>query len=394
MIPTAKRLAGAAVLAALALAASPGAAPARASAIVYSCAPNLCAVDPDSAVTATITDDGASSPYRLPSVSRDGGVLAAARGDDVVVGPYGSNLTARWTGSRDINDVAISPDGSAVGESHSYVENRFGCPFSGGCLELVDMSESSYVPGAGAGASSFVGGGGVGFLGGALLSSYYTLKDDQHHICVAPTPGTPGSSCEQRVNSPRTLSQPDGSPDGKLIAAGVIDAAPAKSSAVYLFDAATGAELRRLADNAGSPAFSPDGKEIAYAGADGWIYLVATQGGEPRRLAQGASPSWGGGDGPGPQLASRSLRLRQGRVPVKLRCGEGVSCRGTLRLRKGKVALGGRAFKLNADRSATVRVKLGAKGARVLAAKARHRVTVEVKPRRGERVTTRLTLRR
>ena len=261
MIPTAKRLAGAAVLAALALAASPGAAPARASAIVYSCAPNLCAVDPDSAVTATITDDGASSPYRLPSVSRDGGVLAAARGDDVVVGPYGSNLTARWTGSRDINDVAISPDGSAVGESHSYVENRFGCPFSGGCLELVDMSESSYVSGAGAGASSFVGGGGVGFLGGALLSSYYTLKDDQHHICVAPTPGTPGSSCEQRVNSPRTLSQPDGSPDGKLIAAGVIDAAPAKSSAVYLFDAATGAELRRLADNAGSPAFSPDGKE-------------------------------------------------------------------------------------------------------------------------------------
>jgi hypothetical protein len=104
-------------------AAEAGAAPSK---IVFACAPNLCTVDPVSGATATLTTDGATSAYRLPSISRDGRRVAAARAADVVVGDYGSNLTEVWAGTRDMNDVAIAPDGSGVGESHSYVETRYG----------------------------------------------------------------------------------------------------------------------------------------------------------------------------------------------------------------------------------------------------------------------------
>ena len=64
-----------------------------------------------------------------------------------MVGDYATNLTQRWASSRDINDVALAPDGSGVAESHSYVENRYGCPLTGGCLELVDMSAGEYTRG-------------------------------------------------------------------------------------------------------------------------------------------------------------------------------------------------------------------------------------------------------
>jgi Tol biopolymer transport system component len=107
---------------------------AQASRIVYSCAPELCVVDPETLGSQTLTTDGATAPYRFPSTSRDGTRIAAERASEVMVGAYGTNLTQSWTRSRSINDVALAPDGSGIGESHSYVENRYGCPFTGGCL--------------------------------------------------------------------------------------------------------------------------------------------------------------------------------------------------------------------------------------------------------------------
>ncbi len=247
-----------------------------------------------------------------------------------MVGDYGSNLTQRWAGSRDINDVALAPDGSGVAESHSYVENRYGCPLTGGCLELVDMSAGEYTRGGdeALGFGRYRGGGGVGFLGtGALITSGYVLPDDMHHLCVVDTPGVPDAACIVRVSSSAALFGPDGSADGRFIASGVAG----EPNGVVLFDAANGATVRRLGDG-GSPSFSPDGAQVAYAGTDGWIYTVPTGGGTPRKLVQGVSPSWGEGDGPGPSVASTTLRQKQaarcrsrspapGTRPAAARCG-------------------------------------------------------------------------
>ena len=316
------------VLALAITAAGLGAERAAASKIVYGCAPELCVVNPESGVAQTLTSDGATSAYRFPGLARNGLKVAAARGSDVMVGDYGANLTQRWAGSRDINDVALAPDGSGVAESHSYVETRYGCPLTGGCLELVDMSAGEYTRGGdeAQGFGRYAGGGGVGFIGaGGLVSSGYSLRDKLHKLCVVDTPGVPDALCGVRVTSPAALFAPEGSADGRFIVSGVAD----EPNGVVLFDAATGATVRRLADG-GSPSFSPDGTQVAYAGADGWIYTVPTAGGAPRKLVQGVSPSWGTGPAPGrrsrpPRCAGARARCRSrspapGRRPAAARC--------------------------------------------------------------------------
>jgi hypothetical protein len=360
-----------------------------ASRVVYACDPDLCVVNPETGASEPITTDGATTPYRYPSISRDGNRIAAARGSDVMVGDYGANLTQRWAGSRNINDVALAPDASGVGESHSYVENRYGCPLTGGCLELVDVSETSYTRGNPAQANgTYDGGGGVGFLGaGSLLTSHYTLADDRHHVCVIDAPGVPGAPCAERVSSGATLSGPDGSPDGRLIAVVV------GGATVTLFDAATGVLVRTLGQG-GQPSFSPDGSQVAFATPDGWIAVVPTEGGTARKLVPGSSPAWGGGDGPGPAVRSTKLRMRKGKVAVKVACAGREACRGTLRIKKGATTLGSRAYRVSAGRRATVSVKPSRRGARTIARARSHRVTVELKPRGGSVIATKMKLRR
>ena len=380
------------VLALAISAAGLGAERAAASKIVYSCAPELCVVHPESGVSQKLTTDGATSAYRVPSVARNGLKVAAARGNDVMVGDYATNLTQRWASSRDINDVALAPDASGVAESHSYVENRYGCPLTGGCLELVDMSAGEYTRGGdpAQGFGSYAGGGGVGFIGaGGLVSSGYTLRDKLHKLCVIDTPGVPDALCAVRVTSPAALFAPEGSPDGRFIVSSVAG----EPNGVVLFDAATGATVRRLADG-GSPSFSPDGTQVAYAGADGWIYTVPTSGGTPRKLVQGLSPSWGEGDGPGPSVASTTLRQRTGKVPVKVACAGKETCSGTLRIKKGASMLGSRAYRVPAGRSATITVTPSSRGKRTIARSRSHKVTVELRPRSGSAITAKLTLRR
>lgn len=370
---------------------------AAASRIVYNCGDEVCVVHPDTGASQQLTSDGAASPYRYPSVSRDGRVVAAARGADVMVGAYGENLTTRWAGTRNMNDVAMAPDGSGVGESHSYVENRYGCPLTGGCLQLVDMSATFYVAAGAPNADhSYNGGGGVGFLGagaGALLSSHYTIGDDLHHICVVDTPGAPEAPCTVRISSPAGLTDPDGSPDGTLIAVAVLGATGADPATIALFDAASGAPVRQLG-NGSDPTFSPDGKQLAYVAPDGWINVLPVTGGTSRRLVQGASPSWGEGDAPGPAVRSSSLRQRKGKVPVKVGCTGKSACSGTLRIKKGKTTLGSRKFRVRADKSATVSVPLNARGRRTVARSRSHKVTVELKAGARAVLSEKLTLRR
>lgn len=381
------------IVATVALAASLlGAVPAAADRIVYACGQELCAVQPDSRATAKLTTDGSGSPYRYPSVTRDGRTVAAARGSDVMAGPYGTNLTTRVAGTRDMNAVAIAPDGSGVGESHAYVTTRFGCPLTGGCLELVDESRTVFVPAGTTERRALPGGGGVGFLGpSTVMSSFYVLRDQLHKVCVA-GPGATGE-CAVRFTSPRALTGLSGSPDARLIAASVAGAGAGQDPRVVLHDAATGALVRDLA--AGSrTSFSPDGRRLAFETPDGWIATVPVTGGPVTRLVRGGAPSWGGGVGPGPVVASTALRLRSGRVSVQVRCGGPAVCRGTVRLARAGRTLGRRSYRIAAGRSASVAVRPTATGRRTIARSRAQRVTVQVRPSSGRPFSSSVTLRR
>lgn len=182
--------------------------------------------------------------------------------------------------------------------------------------------------------------------------------------------------------------------DGTLIAAAVGAPEPSDATSVIVFDARTGAAVRQLAANGSAPAFSPDGEQVAYAGADGWIHVVPTRGGPSRRLVEGVSPTWGDGDAPGPAVASTSLRFRKGRIAVKVRCTGTATCRGTLRIAKGKATLGRRAYRTRAGQSSTVSVTPTSRGRRTIARSRKLSVTVQLKSSTGDSVTEKVTLRR
>jgi hypothetical protein len=79
---------------------------------------------------------------------------------------------------------------------------------------------------------------------------------------------------------------------------------------------------------------------------------------------------------------------------VAVRCAAGKTCRGTLHIRKGKVAIGSRAYRIAAGATGTVSVKPSRRGRRALATRRRQTVTVELKPSTGEAVSRKLLLRR
>lgn len=381
--------------------AAPSAASAAPSKIAYGCGPEICVVDPDSGATAAITTDGAARPYAYPSLSADGTRLAALRGQDVVAGPTG-NLAEVWESSRSVNDVALSPDGTAVLESHAYVQNEYGCPFTGGCLVLVDKSGSSWSRGA-QGVGGFrrlKGGGGVGWLGSAVLSSSYTLGDDRHTVCATADPAPEDPTCRVvATETGRGLGDPAGSSDGRLVAA--VRTAAGAPAQVVLYDAATTAEVRVLAEGT-APSFSPDAKQVAYQDTAGGISIIPTAGGKPRRVVpKGTSPSWSGGAGPGggsgatgASVTSSSLRYRSRKIRVTVRCAGKATCRGTLRIKKGTTVLGSRSYRVKAGKRATVTVSPTRAGRRSLARSRKHAVVVRLEPKGGTAVTRKATVRR
>ncbi|MDO8188955.1 hypothetical protein Q5424_20100 [Conexibacter sp. JD483] len=398
-------LLAAVAIALLAAAATSARSEAATSKIVYACRPQLCVVDPATGISSPLTTDGSDdSPYYDPSLSADGTRMAARRHNDVLVGAASGNLAESWGGApQGTNDVALSPDGSAVAESHTYVQNvnRLVCsPFSGCSLQLVlqDMSGTTWSRGvAGRGPTrGFSGGGGVGFLGtGQLLISYYTISEDAHKVCVVATPETPADppcgATAREVGA--TLSWPEGSRDGKLIAAAKGPARGGGPSSVALYDAASGAFLRTVATGT-APAFSPDGATIAYQSADGWIELVPTAGGAARRLVRGTMPTWSAGSGPGPRLSAARLGVARGRVAVPLRCDGRAACAGRLRVTKGRVTVASGSYRVAGGRSAKIALKLSKRGQALLARKRSQQVAVTLTPRGARAVTAKATLRR
>jgi hypothetical protein len=54
----------------------------------------------------------------------------------------------------------------------------------------------------------------------------------------------------------------------------------------------TDGSANRAVGSGSAPAWSPDGRQIVYSSADGWITTVAADGSNARRLRSGRSPAW------------------------------------------------------------------------------------------------------
>lgn len=116
------------------------------------------------------------------------------------------------------------------------------------------------------------------------------------YVCATTARGACATPVAQ--DPTRALNSQQASPDGRLVVA-VAEPVPARKAddparrgALALYDAATGAKLRDLTTGANDshPAFSPDGKQIAFSrGRD--LYVVKARGGAPRLIRRGVELS-------------------------------------------------------------------------------------------------------
>ena len=135
--------------------------------------------------------------------------------------------------------------------------------------------------------------------------------------------------------------------------------------------------------------------QIAYTASDfddDEIFVVDADGGGPRQITDNTSNDvvWHWSlVAPAPpargafaaRISRRAVRLRHGRIAMRLRCPAAaqVPCRGRLTLRRKKVALGSKAFRIAAGRRATVKVRLSRRGHRIVRRTAPTRIAAVVR---------------
>jgi hypothetical protein len=284
---------------------------AQASSIVYVCAPNLCRIDPahPQKVTRLTRDGKASGPvYLSPSLSAKGTRLSFVKGNRLYI------ARGNATHAHAVNEPAgtavtrMRPDGAQVAYVRSvntiispgyvypyysppiygFVPFLFTRPVAGDKGETVARATTS-----------------TGWLRNQVLLPHpgpgTGARPDG--ICAAAPPEA-DELCERIVASDpqqRTLSNPAASPDGRYLVAVAepfVDDPNFTQTfrgAIALFNPATGELLRDLttAHPDGAPAFSPDGKQVAFTRGED-LYVVRIAGGRARLLRHGArDPTWG-----------------------------------------------------------------------------------------------------
>ena len=284
---------------------------APASSIVYVCAPNLCRIDPahPKQVTRLTRDGKAGGPvYLSPSLSTRGTKLSFVKGNRLYIAQGNATHARRVDEPAGTAVTRMRPDGTQVAYIRSvntiispgytypyysppiygFVPFLFTRPVSGAKGETVARSTIS-----------------TGWLRDQVLLPYPVPGDGARPegICAAAPPEA-DQVCERMVAvdpQPRTLSNPAASPDGRYLAAVAEPWADdpefkqAFRGAIALFNPATGEFLRDLttAHADGTPAFSPDGKRVAFTRGED-LYVVAVAGGRPKLLRHGVrDPTWG-----------------------------------------------------------------------------------------------------
>jgi streptogramin lyase len=127
--------------------------------------------------------------------------------------------------------------------------------------------------------------------------------------------------------------------------------------------------------------------------AKGNLYLLGTEGAETVDEVHVFAPAGGAG---GSRLAipRQKLRYRDGKIKVKLVCRASRTCRGTLRVTKGKTTIARRSYRVRAGQRATITVKPTPRGRATLRRSRTHRLTVRLRKSNGKTTSRNLTLRR
>jgi hypothetical protein len=286
------------VLAAVAASAALSASPAGAARLVGRCGANVCSVDPATKKVTRLTHNGSSAKkgdaYTGASVSRSGrrsffwfgGDPFLARGD----------LKARHKAEREglAGYSAFAPTGTKLLTIESIFYPNI-CPigtFSCGSsftptLVLRDLSEAKPTVVA---LHTVI----AGWVGNRLFRDEDPDSDAPQRLCVLKK--NTDSDCDHPVaeDSSFAIYSAAGSPDGRSVAATMVTPADADKidldGHIGLFAAADGSLVRALTrgPNDANPAFSPDGRLVAYNhGRD--LYVVRTNGrdgGRGKRVAR------------------------------------------------------------------------------------------------------------
>ena len=317
--------------------------------IVFRCDSNLCGANSDGSAKHALTTFGtADAPLVSPSATADGSALAFIQSNTAYVVTFpAKQVTDLKVNTADV--VRIRADGTKVAVINEQQE-AFGSlvPW----LVTVNPDGSGYENDSRYALTT-------GWLGAKLLRDGYSATAHDcaagssstncpaQSICLVAADGTCGANVAD--DPQRNLYDPSASPDGALIAA---TATPYKNPAdatagrgdIALYDATTGAPVRDLTSGGadGHPAFSPDGKLVAFDRSDGGVYVVGVAGGTPRKVADGDSPTWLGPDAAKarckvPRLVGLGLRIAK-RTLVLSNCRIGkVTKRHASRSRRGKV---------------------------------------------------------
>lgn len=316
------RLLSAAVIAVVA-GLTAGAVPAAADSILYRCFPNICRVAADGSNRTQVTRDGVEPGpvYAWLSASRDGSRLGVSFGNRVhVLDATGRHLAGPVPHTVGPALVAqISPDGAQIASIETIVETV--TPFPGG-PPVPRPTPYLFVARAADGSGREVASRATAttnWLGGRLLRDENAdAAPFEQQICVLVI--NTDFRCERLVaaEAGHELWDPAVSPDGSLVA---VTRAPVDgfSGDIAIYSAAT-AQLVRVvssgpSDNA--PTWSPDGRSIAFARANGGLWVVSatgTPGSERRILSSGIQPVWVTGGGrpllTGPKRARAGSRVR------------------------------------------------------------------------------------
>ena len=283
---------GVGLLLLLVLAAPAGAA----GGVIYGvCGDSVCRVKAETRVKRVLLRGDSSRPYAAVSADRSGRRLAFIRGEAVFRARAGGRSRQRiGTALRQAApEVHVRPDGGAVAWIDVLQRPDL---ISGGVYHERNLLTLSRAAAPGAERIVATDMLSAGWLGSSLMRQAFGEAGAPWFACTV----TAEAGCVRSVavDGSRYLDQPAGSADGRRVAAVALPSTPAGeesgvSGPIALFDAATGRRLRDLtAGKDSSPAFSPDGRTIAFVRGRG-LYTVPVRGGRARRLARGVeSPSW------------------------------------------------------------------------------------------------------
>ena len=281
-----------------------GAGEAAADQLAFDCGDgfaNVCRARPDGTGLQQLTTGGDATRstdrfYRAPALTRDGRTLAYVFESDVYLRRLGSGPTLHATVQFSPLLIRFRPDGArfAVAELSAVIGGTQVCTYNS---DLSGTNEGRYC--IASGVSS-----GMDYLpDGRLLMSRRggTATGGRTVISLLrPEDGGPTGVERNLVDDPAfNLESPSVSPDGRFVAVVQAPLTGGTTGDVALYDLATGALVRTLTSGGGAaaPAFSPDGRRVAFDRGEAiWVTSATGAPGSERRIVpRGRTVSWGGG---------------------------------------------------------------------------------------------------